>query len=528
MNTLIARGAYVSLIALALVTASSCTTVTPQVTKAIKPNIVFILNDDLGWGDVGYHGSEIRTPTLDSLARRGVELNRYYTYAVCSPTRAALMSGRSSLETGVDAPIGVDQVLPMNSKILPQYLKAQGYQTAMVGKWHLGQARSEYLPMSRGFDSFYGFLGGFIDHYTHLTPEGHLDWQRDGSSVRESGYSTDLFTDEAIKKIRGRDKKRPLFLYLAYDAPHTPLQAPEEDIKSYLNITDPIRRTFAAMVQHNDAQIARVLTTLKSEGMLKNTLIVWASDNGPELRGGGTAGILRAGKGTAFEGGQRVPAIVYWEGKIEGGKSLEVPLSVLDWFPTLLDLAGGQRPNDARVVGINMLSTLQGDRSNSATPFIVGNRSQGANGGYYESIYQWPFKLLRSSARNIGSKPLPENSDPAAKISLLFNVDKDPAETNNLVEQYVNLVRDLEARLDAAPRAPRSLSEWGGANTRNRAVGAAPTNGAPNGRPAGGGLAGGAAIGDRLPGGNALQGYSVEKGESVAEAAIKATAAAPL
>jgi len=484
----------------------SCTPIVHQ-SKITKPNIIFILNDDLGWGDVGYHGSEIRTPTLDALAKRGVELNRYYTYAVCSPTRAALLSGRSSLESGVDAPIGLTQVLPMETKLLPQYLKEQGYQTAMVGKWHLGLARSEYLPMNRGFDTFYGFLNGYIDHYTHLTAQGRLDWQRNGVSIREKGHTTDLLTDEAIKKLRNRDKNKPIFLYLAYDAPHTPLQAPEEYVKRNSHITDPVRRTFAAMVEHNDAQLARILATVESEGISRNTLIIWASDNGPELRGGGTGGGLRAGKWTSFEGGQRVPAIAYWPSKIKEGQRLESPITVLDWLPTLLNISGAPPAKDARVVGNNIFNLLADTKAGPTLPFIIGNRSQGANGSYFESAFQWPYKLVRSSARNIGPKPLPSDLDPMTKISMLFDVVTDPGETHDIATEYLDLVKILEARLNAAPRALRSLSE--SADVVSRGIVSTTLN-------------------PGLPGGaNPLVGYLVEKGEPLAEAALRLSEGAP-
>jgi arylsulfatase A-like enzyme len=510
----------------------------PAALAATKPNIVVIVNDDLGWGDVGYHGAEIRTPNLNALAKRGVELNRYYTYAVCSPMRAALMSGRSSLETGVDAPIALDKVLPLDATLLPEHLKRVGYQTVMVGKWHLGQAKTEYLPFKRGFDYYYGFLGGFIDHYTHLTPDGNLDWQRNGVSVREEGYTTDLFTADAISQIKSRDKKKPLFLYLAYDAPHTPLQAPAEVVAKYADIADPIRRTYAAMVDHADAQIARVLATIESEGMAKDTIIIWVSDNGPETRGGGTSGGLRMGKGTSFEGGQRVPAIAYWPGHLEGGKKLDSVVTVLDWFPTLIAAAGGKVPQDKRIVGHDVMKSLRSGKVAQPTQMVMGNHAQRA-GAYYESAYQWPWKIVRAPAALLNAAQGPRPGGPGSgaappasgaagpddKVTMLFDVVSDPNESNDVAAANPQIVARLLADLEAAPRAPASLSEWGG-NGRAGAAGGPPGGGPPGGGPPGGGpprggpAAGGG--GDRLPGGgNALQGYTVEKGEPVAEAAAR-------
>jgi len=188
-----------------------------------QPNIIFILVDDMGFGDVGYNGSEIATPNLDALAAKGVRLDWNYVYAICSPTRAALLSGHSPLEYGIDGPMSDGSSLPVDVRLLPEYLKDLGYQTAIVGKWHLGLGDRAYFPVSRGFDYHYGFLGGWIDFYTHVYTDG-LDWQRNGSSIREEGHATDLLTADAKRVIAMRDTQKPLFLYLAYNAPHTPLQ----------------------------------------------------------------------------------------------------------------------------------------------------------------------------------------------------------------------------------------------------------------------------------------------------------------
>jgi arylsulfatase A-like enzyme len=478
-----------------LAACNSVTSNTSPVQAAVsakQPNIIFVLVDDLGWGDVGYHGSPIKTPTLDGLAKRGVELNRYYTYAICSPTRAALMTGRSSLETGIDAPIGLDKALPMDITLLPQHLKNLGYQTALIGKWHLGESKVEYMPFKRGFDYYYGFLGGFIDHYTHLNSFGQLDWQRNGVSVREAGYTTDLLTDDAIKHIKSRDKQKPLFLYLAYDAPHNPLQAPEEAIKRYAHIEDPVKRTYAAMVDYFDSQLARVLATVEAEGMSQDTLIIWASDNGHQGNSGGGSGGLRGNKGTAFEGGQRVPAIAYWPGHLDGGKRLESVVTVLDWFPTLIQAAGGNVPNDKLVVGKNIMPVLRGNPQAPGTQMVIGNFTRAQ--AHFESAYQWPWKLVRAptSVLNPQQTPPPAASD---KTVMLFDVVADPNESNNIAAQYPELVTKLLADLNAAPRAPASLSEY---------VGTA-------------GMAGGGM-------GGALQGYTEEKIEPLAEKSARESA----
>jgi arylsulfatase A-like enzyme len=423
-----------------------------------QPNIIFILQDDQGWGDVGYHGSNVQTPTIDRMAREGVELNRYYTFAVCSPTRAALMSGRSSLETGVDAPISPNETLPVNLTLLPQHLKTQGYQTVMIGKWHLGRARAEYQPNQRGFDHFYGFLSGFEDHYTRINAEGQYDWQRNGETITETGHGTDLMAEETLRMIKARDKTKPLFMYLAYDAPHTPLQAPEAYMLRNAHITDLNRRAFAAMLQQQDDQLARVLATLEAEGMAKNTLIIWASDNGHQNNSGGSSGGLRGLKGTSFEGGQRVPALAYWPGTLPAGSKVETMVSVLDWLPTLVKLAGGAVPADPLIVGRDVMPALQGQTLAAGPTVVLGNRNNRIP-DYYESAYQLPWKLVRMPTflvTGTGAVPQP----PYAKTVYLFNVVTDPNETTDLAAANPTIVTQLLADLNAAPRAPRTLSEW--------------------------------------------------------------------
>ena len=190
------------------------------------------VSDDMGWNEVGYHGSKIATPHIDGLAKEGVQLDRFYVHPICSPTRTALMTGRSPARFGITGPIGRG-VVPLDEHFLPQTFQKAGYQTFMVGKWHLGERSDDHAPNARGFDHFYGCLGGVIDYYTHRRGRG-LDWQRNGKPVIEEGYSTDLFAAEAIRLLKNRDQKKSVFLYLPFNAPHQPAQAPDVLIQNKL------------------------------------------------------------------------------------------------------------------------------------------------------------------------------------------------------------------------------------------------------------------------------------------------------
>ncbi|MBT5560447.1 MAG: sulfatase-like hydrolase/transferase, partial [Proteobacteria bacterium] len=260
------------------------------------PNVVFIIADDLGFNDVGYNGSEIRTPRLDAMANEGLQLDRFYAHPVCSPTRAALMTGQSPTRLGVIRPISKIEKkgLPLDRTILPQFFSEAGYQTLMVGKWHLGHARTEYLPTSRGFEHFYGHVTGGIGFWDKVHGGGY-DWQRNGTTVREDGYTTHLIADEAVQLIEDRDTARPLFLYAAFNAPHLPNEAPEETINSYPDIENINRRTHAAMVTELDTAVGRIIDALGAADMLDNTIVWFISDNGgliPGLYSARTANLL--------------------------------------------------------------------------------------------------------------------------------------------------------------------------------------------------------------------------------------------
>ena len=252
------------------------------------PNIVIVVADDLGFGDVGYHGSEIRTPELDRLAAGGVMFERFYVNPVCSPTRATLLTGRFGVNTGVLGPSNpwYARGLPLDEKLLPEYLREAGYRTHAVGKWHLGPNTPEYHPMSRGFDSFYGHLHGYLNYELH-TIYGRVDWQRDGRTVHEAGHATQLVTAEAVRHIEERDQDAPLLLYVTYGAPHAPLQASAEAIAEYAHIGDERRRIYAAMVTEMDRGIARITAALEEARIADNTLLVFFSDNGGSLNLGG-------------------------------------------------------------------------------------------------------------------------------------------------------------------------------------------------------------------------------------------------
>ena len=399
-----------------------------------KPNILFIMADDLGWNDVGYHGSEIRTPNIDRLAASGVELDRYYAFPLCSPTRAALLSGRSPFSLGIDGPMGDEGGIATGVQTIADYLGAEGYQTWLAGKWHLGHAHVKYFPHNRGFDKFYGHVGGTLDYYTHLFVGG-LDWQRNGVSVEEEGYSTHLLTDEAIELIRKRDKERPFFLYLAYNAPHTPLMAPDEAIAKVSHIEDERRRVYAAMVETLDEGIGKVITAVEDEGLLGETIVVWASDNGGSLQAGASNRPLRAGKGAVFEGGIRVPGLVSWRGELEAGRKLGQMVTAHDWMPTFFAAAGLNLPPDKHRYGQDMWPAIADGEQVDRHDTVIGARGSFA-------VFRDEWKYVRNVNRRFGEP------------SGLYRIVDDPAERHNLEKTHPELVRELNTAIDELPKAP--------------------------------------------------------------------------
>ena len=313
------------------------------VLAADKPNIVFILADDQGYEDTGFMGSrEIRTPHLDQLARAGTILKSFYVQPVCSPTRASFMTGRYVSHTGVytvvrpHAPWG----LKLEERTLAQALRAAGYETAISGKWHLGEFESAYRPTRRGFDHQYGLWFGAIDYFTHLR-DGVLDWHRDDQLCKDEGYSTHLIAKEACRLIREKPANKPLFLYVPFNAVHGPYEAPDS-YKSPFDKLTGVRRTYAGMVAAMDEGVGQIIAALREKQLLDNTLIIFSSDNGGPAPGRITSNRpLRAGKGTIYEGGIRVCAFVSWPGHIPAGQTNDEPLHIVDWYPTLLNLAGG-------------------------------------------------------------------------------------------------------------------------------------------------------------------------------------------
>ena len=410
-----------------------------------RPNILLIMADDLGWGDVGYNGAEIRTPTLDRLAAEGIRLDRYYTHPSCTPTRTAFYSGKRAVTLGTIAPIAPweDFGLPREERILPQYLKEAGYTTWLVGKWHLGHHYHDQHPLNRGYDHFYGANGGEINYYTHALNRVP-DWERNGEALHEEGYVTHLLRDEAIGLIEGYDGNAPYFMHLSFTAPHTPLQAPEESVQAYADIADFNRRRLAAMITEMDTAISEVLAAVADRPDSDNTLIVFISDNGGELRAGSVNAPLRGNKMSLYEGGIRVPALLHWPSRLEGGGATDAVATVYDWIPTLLSLAEHPGAANSELDGIDLWPMIEGSTEPQRDQPIVITSATPA--GPRIAVIEDGWKLIRSL------RPLPET--PGEFSVELFNILADPTESSNLAVSEPERTARLLAHIDTIRIAP--------------------------------------------------------------------------
>jgi arylsulfatase A-like enzyme len=406
------------------------------VTADKRPNVVIMLADDLGWADLGCYGGEIETPNLDNLARQGVRFEQFCSFPVCSPTRSALLTGRSPMRLGIAYTVirpWSNYGLPLDEHLLPESFQAAGYQTAITGKWHLGHSLMKYLPHNRGFDHAYGHLNGAIDYYTHVR-EGGLDWQRNGKSVREEGYSTDLIAGEATRWLRARDKSKPFLLYVPFNAPHTPLQAPEALVGKYARIAGQKRRVFAAMVDAMDSAAGRILATLDEERVADNTIVLFFSDNGGPIEQGARNTPLRGAKGSVYEGGLRVPAILRWPGRIQAGMRNRQLMTAMDVFPTLAAAAGVTPRNRLPFDGRNLWGAIS-TRKNIPRDdlFFAIERS----GRTQYAVRRESWKLVR------------EMDGHGNTSDALYKLDADPNETTDVAARNPTLVKNLAARIDA-------------------------------------------------------------------------------
>ena len=406
---------------------------------AKRPNLVILVADDLGWNDVGYHGSDIRTRAIDRLAKSGVQLDRFYVCPICSPTRAGLLTGRYPHRFGLR-----DTVIPpwrkfglnLSEQTLPEVFAKAGYKRrACIGKWHLGHYKRAYHPIERGFTHFYGHYNGAIDYFTHLR-EGERDWHRDFEPSADAGYSTELLGDEAVRFIKGSPEGEPFLLYLPFNAPHGPLQAQRKYLDEYgydekagtfkkkgaakddygaEGQGNRKRQTFAAMVTAMDTQIGRILDTLGSEGLAENSIVLFFSDNGATLKIGGSNKPLPGAKHSVHEGGVRVPAVIRWPAGLHGSRKFDTLMGYIDVLPTLLGLAGREKPGGGKPLdGIDLSGVLRGKTKAPDRTFYLGQKA----------VISQQWKLIEGKLYRIDTDPTERKDVSAANPAVLSRLAK--------------------------------------------------------------------------------------------------------
>ncbi len=418
-----------------------------------RPNVLVILVDDLGYGDLSCYGAtDLESPHIDRLVASGMRFDRFYANSpVCSPTRAALLSGRFPDLVGVPGVIRTEirdnwGNLAEQAVLLPRVLKDAGYHTTLVGKWHLGLT-SPNTPNERGFDHFHGFLGDMMDDYYNHRRHGNNYMRLNDREIDPEGHATDLFTQWAIDYIRERkNESQPFFLYLAYNAPHTPIQPPAEWVERVkqreLGITDR-RAKLVALIEQLDAGIGKVIDALKQTGLADNTLVIFASDNGGQLGVGASNGSLRAGKGDMYEGGIRVPMCAVWPGRIEPRSRSDRVAVTMDIFPTVCEAAGAKIGH--KIDGVSLLPTLLGKAQPPDDRILFWVRREGGaqyGGRAYYAARQGDFKLLQNGP----FEPLK-----------LYNLAEDPQEQRPLHDKhpmYRRLFNALQVHISQSGTIP--------------------------------------------------------------------------
>ena len=398
-----------------------------------KPNIIIVLADDMGYADAGFTGvKDIKTPNIDRIAHEGVTFtNGYVSHPFCSPTRAGLMTGRYQQRFGHENnplydPSDPDIGLPLAETLLPQVMRKAGYRTGIVGKWHLG-ATAKHHPTARGFEEQFGFIGGGHDYFV-ANPDGEkreyfIPIERNGKPFELKEYLTDAFSAEAVSFIH-RHAKEPFFLYLAYNAPHTPQQAPDKYLDPYANIADEKRRKYAAMIRGVDEGVRGVLAALKEEKLEEDTLIFFFSDNGGPVGINGSSNTpFRGAKGQVYEGGIHVPFAARWKGRIPAGTTFAQPVISLDVFATATALAGAKPTN---IDGVDLIPHVMGETSKPPHERLFWRTGGGASYAVREGRY----KLVKIGER-------------AAE---LYDLENDVSESNDLAASNQKVL----ARLDSA------------------------------------------------------------------------------
>jgi arylsulfatase A-like enzyme len=459
----------------------------------MKPNIVFILADDMGYGDFSAVNKGLsQTPALDQLMSESICLTQQYTASpVCNPSRACLMTGRYPHRTGSIDTLewrGLER-LALRETTLADVLRGAGYSTGLVGKWHLGAFDRRYHPLNRGFDESVCFRGGMHDYY---------DWRLEFNEAVVKGdgrYLTDVWTEEAVRFIH-RHQTEPFFLHVTYNAPHTPLQAPDEEVQPFLN-TGKFNKgvsTLYGMLKRMDHGVARILETLQKCGLADNTLVMFTSDNGPQFGGEGENCLTRfnchlhGAKGSVYEGGIRVPMLLRWPDGLDGGRQIDDMVHFSDWFPTVLSLAGVPVPPALKIDGVDILPVLRGEKDkactkrfwqwNRYTPLVTCNAAVRdgdwklvrpaipqamtapcCNPWLRISMYE-PERLIESGPI---TDPEPARTLPAPPAPELYHIAEDPLETANLAGKYPavahRLLRDLENWFEDVERERATIDD---------------------------------------------------------------------